>query len=355
MKFKQYINESNGNVSLSTILLMLYNNCLPYLKELHKAFPNNKKGNIFFLSGRSDSRDMFKKDIRTDRQPKDMPYEAHQGLDDAFQKEFGVYYRSESIFVIGNLNTADMYGDNVYMIFPTKNYSYIWSNTVSDLYSDSDDGNVFVDIDELSWDDQDDLTDEVNALLRDRWSERFGEPDSEGRWEYTNSGEENESDDAFGHQGESLEDFDERLSSDGYETYIDGFEWIPMYDEDEYIDDEFNDLYNEMNDQKIDEINDGVAGKIEEVVNSYTEGNYKAAIQSGNEIMLSGKSYIAIREDLYGVALGLWFGDHSYKDIDKYKKDLKSKNKEKAISKLQKWYDSKGQKMPRQLNLFDNM
>ena len=355
MRLTHYITESSGEMSLVTILNMLVNNSLPYLKELEREFKGYKKGSMFFLSGRTNNKDVFKRKIRKNRSPKDMPEDAHESLDDGFYDEFGVHYRSNAVFVTGNFNTADSYGDNVYMIFPIGQYSYAWSNQVQDLYSDTDDGNNFVEKYELTWDEEEDLESDVREGLQEDWQDRFGDPDSEGRWEYTNGGDDDEPEDTIGNQGESLEDFEERISDDEYTTYNENFEWIPLYEMDDYIDDEYDDKYREKLEIIISDWNDGVKERVVEIVSGYQEGNLKKAIQSGNEIMLHGKEYIAINYETYEPVLRMWFRDHTLKDIAKYNKMLKSDQRKEAIVKLEAWYKSMGKRMPRQLNLFDKM
>jgi hypothetical protein len=75
---------------------------------------------------------------RTDRKPKDTNQLVHDLANDWFEVQFGWPARSEGLFCSGSWSTASMYGRPC-LVFPMDGYKYIWSNEVSDFYTDFDD------------------------------------------------------------------------------------------------------------------------------------------------------------------------------------------------------------------------
>jgi len=134
-KFYDYINENSSNLEIYNSLdyFELYdlkNDCLPYLKNL-------KKDNYKFLySGRQSKKlNIKKKKVRKNREPLDTPKEIHNLLNQKFYEKFGVKARSESLFAISSISSAISYGESYY-IFPVgKNYSFIYSEQIPDLFS----------------------------------------------------------------------------------------------------------------------------------------------------------------------------------------------------------------------------
>lgn len=128
MKFYNYIKEEENWLIKSGRLDPILKDCMPYLKKLKK---NNFR---FIYSGRKTGEVTFKKNIRKDRKPSDMPEEIHNILDEKFKEKFGVKVRSESLFGSVRINQASFYGIPYY-IFPIgNNYSLIWNENIRDLY-----------------------------------------------------------------------------------------------------------------------------------------------------------------------------------------------------------------------------
>ncbi|KFZ25794.1 MAG: hypothetical protein KQ78_01999 [Candidatus Izimaplasma bacterium HR2] len=111
-------------------------NCKPFLKELKKNNPTQ----ALLLRGEQQRGKFITTTPRTDRRPKDTPYEWHVTFDEYFNNEFGWNARSEGLFCTGRYDTASGYGDSVYIIFPIGRYKYIWSENISDLYTKIEDG-----------------------------------------------------------------------------------------------------------------------------------------------------------------------------------------------------------------------
>lgn len=64
---------------------------------------------------------------RKDRRPRDLSPEIHASADEWLMKNFGVFYRSQSVFVTSDLNVAIAYADSpahVARVVPIDNYSF---------------------------------------------------------------------------------------------------------------------------------------------------------------------------------------------------------------------------------------
>lgn len=246
------------DTSLENILYLLYYKCEPFLKELLKG------GNIYLLySGRYNMDDYFIKKIRKDRNPKDMPWNIHEILDEMFYDKFKIYARSQSMFCTGNYNDANSYGDDVYSIYPIgNNYKYIWSPDIRDLYSDwYDDGSGAYIVDPYDY-----VVD--NYRLSSYHEERIYKIQREyieNDWVDLDDDERDE----LGEMGYNMDD------------------WI-----DERIDD--GDYFNEASEQVAGEIEEENDAAISNLGRTYTDDNIVKAIKSHNEIMLSGKEVLGI-------------------------------------------------------------
>lgn len=73
---------------------------------------------------------------RKNRCPRDMRQDLHTAADDWFLGEFGVRYRSQSIFLISKVDIAATYSAtplHVARIVPLGGYRYCWSSQLNDL------------------------------------------------------------------------------------------------------------------------------------------------------------------------------------------------------------------------------
>ncbi len=73
---------------------------------------------------------------RKDRRPRDMPEDLHNRANEWFNKKFGIYYRSEALFVSGSKFIAQNYAKDsgfVARIIPLDAYKFCWSPKNSDL------------------------------------------------------------------------------------------------------------------------------------------------------------------------------------------------------------------------------
>lgn len=270
MRFTAHLNEER-DIDPYEIVRTVYDKAFPFIKEYLKFFratPNDK----FFLSGRRGNKIIDIKPIRNDRYPKDTPPEIHEKFDDMFFSEFGVRYRQSSIFVTGKRSDADSYGDNIYGIFPVgTNYKYIYSPYITDLYSEmvdsGDNSYLGWDVNELAYDiqengsyDSDELYDEARNIATERFEDS------------------NELDD--------YKDDDGEFDADAWTVAMD-----------EFVDMEADIILADLALRRAEELIETAEENVEHEIRRYKEGDLKGAINSENEIMLTGSSYIMVRED----------------------------------------------------------
>lgn len=91
--------------------------------------------NLHELKGKSEN--VYLKQVRKDRMPRDTDPEIHQALDEWFFKKFGIHARSKSMFGVGDTErgrriTLD-YGD-VCAVFPRGDFKFVWSPSIKDLF-----------------------------------------------------------------------------------------------------------------------------------------------------------------------------------------------------------------------------
>lgn len=117
--------EENKDEVLDKIIERIKSDCKPWIQEFGGLVPLYRGiiSNTPFFS---------RQYVRQDRKPRDSGREIHKKWDNFFKKEFGHPFRSASVFASTNYNDASDYGD-VFLIFPTQTYSYVFSPYVSDL------------------------------------------------------------------------------------------------------------------------------------------------------------------------------------------------------------------------------
>jgi hypothetical protein len=138
MKLQQYLIEDNKIEIIHRGITAVYDNCMPFIKDLVKGgFDNTHRQDDLLYSGRNKTIPMFSSEIRKNRRPKDMQPFRHDTYDRLFNDKFGVKVRSNSLFCTGNYTEALSYGSGLaYLIFPIGQYKVIWSDKVRDLYTD---------------------------------------------------------------------------------------------------------------------------------------------------------------------------------------------------------------------------
>jgi len=131
MRLKQFINEYSYDEY--SIIKMVYTECMPFIKEL----TNGKYCRKLMYSGRNESKNVIKKQVRTDRKPLNTHPLFHKLLDDIFYDLFKIKARSNAIFCNGYESITSDYG-TTYSIFPIGKFKYVWSPFIGDLYEDED-------------------------------------------------------------------------------------------------------------------------------------------------------------------------------------------------------------------------
>ncbi len=125
MKLKQIILEEQSD---EEILEILERDCKRFLEICDNKF--------LYRGSKTQSTDNSLKKIkmRKDRAPRDMKANTHVMLDNYFEDNFGIRYRSAAVFVTGSKENAEDYG-KVYAVFPIGDFSFIYSPIIVDLYS----------------------------------------------------------------------------------------------------------------------------------------------------------------------------------------------------------------------------
>ena len=312
--------------------------CKPYLTEIKK----NNKDMKMLLRGMNERGDFTTRRVREDRSPKDMPYEWHEAFDEWFKGEFGWNARSAGLFCTGKESIASGYNDQIYYIFPIGRYKYIWSDEISDLYTQisSGDGDKYLEPDES-----------ILSAWEDEWEEQYNDPDNEnGEWDYEGTWYGENREDAIEsaldthaaderRELEDLRDVLERNDDDEMEGYEDEFRrsikgkeyiesrvreleedvdnieeriadnitWQPSMDLESYIDDareNFDPDNYSISDNMYEEAADRVCdGK-------YTDKNIVKGLSTydGNEIMVGCKRYHAIDKEYYDLIIHFIWG-----------------------------------------------
>ena len=299
--------------------------CKSFLKELKKNNPTQ----ALLLRGEQQRGKFVTTTPRTDRRPRNTPYEWHVAFDEYFNDEFGWNARSEGLFCTGRYDTASGYGDSVYIIFPIGRYKYVWSDSISDLYTRIEDGGYeYMEPD-----------DNLMSQWQDEYDNEYIEGGGEGDWYYGGvsyglssddkeyaieyiidnftsdiQDEKNNLEDILGRDDEDeMEEYGSSKSGTGKEYIEDRIyditqdiedmrnnieneiEWEPSMDFDEYMEERKENMENER-------ISDSMYyDAAEKICKGYYNSNVKlidALVQrSGPEIMVKCKKYYAIRND----------------------------------------------------------
>jgi hypothetical protein len=134
--FKQFISENSSSViAPDEAARKIFHDCLPFIKESDFRVDDIGVKNALFRGMESEerSRSFFKMMPRADRRPLDMSKDIHAVLDSFLKKHFGFPYRSAGVFAASDSRVAAEYG-SVFMIFPIGEFSYVWSDSISDAY-----------------------------------------------------------------------------------------------------------------------------------------------------------------------------------------------------------------------------
>ncbi len=150
--FKRFLlSEENIKVSHAQAAEMIFRDCQPFLKEIdyRGRDANGLDNNLYLYRGMNGeavgSYPFLKNEVYHDRKPRDMPIEYHKALDSYLYKKFGIKFRSNAIFVTGELGRAQSYG-TVHMIFPIGEFKFIWEENIGDIWEDMVFSKHFLDV-----------------------------------------------------------------------------------------------------------------------------------------------------------------------------------------------------------------
>ncbi len=291
MRLTQHLNEAL-NTSLEEILQVLWDNSMPFIKDQITSGAMDK--GMMLYSGRSfvqkGNSNYFIKPVRKDRAPLDMSRYHHNALDDLFNKKYGWKARSNSIFVTGRAAFAAGYGA-VYMIFPIDRYKTIYNPNIKDLLLTVEDA------------DNSYTTYFVDWMIKNKFEEVVAHGKKSlapGKYDLNDP--------------EQVKDLDKDVRRRTMMSSGRMWAWA---------------LLKKYNKEVMPYYSKNVLSKI---VNGYKSDNLKKAAESGVEVMMTSKEYVAV-SDGYKKALVQWFNDNGFK-------------KEPTTENIQKWMDKKGWKSP---------
>lgn len=292
-RFDKYLTEavfrklSDMNMKkFDEITKMIKKDCSQYYRFLIKNFKNKKVHNFPFLwrgtYARGDA-DISKVIPRKNRQPKDMPGDLHEILDDYFYKKFGWRPRSEGVFCAAARSTAEGYGDRPFLIFPFDGYKYLWNKKVDDLYSKMEGSEYFG-------------TPEDQYYFEDEYYQEYEEGDGNGTYYYEGEDTgESSKEAAVAEVVDSL--YDEYREDDQYDELdeynlrkvieydVEGkLEWVP------------DKTLEEFTEKKIEEWESNRDDYLKDLVSNYTNKNLEVAMTNHpkHEIMIDCKAYYIV-------------------------------------------------------------
>lgn len=148
--FKKFLNETEEDLTIfdaHTIANTIKRDCSKWLKEVKnpKEFPVYR-GSREDLTSKNFTVTyppthigpiLNKKSVRTDRRPKDTSKKLHDYVDGWLNKQFNIKFRSQSVFVTGDVSKAVDFG-LTYLVFPIGDYDYCWSHDFKDMTEDID-------------------------------------------------------------------------------------------------------------------------------------------------------------------------------------------------------------------------
>lgn len=102
------------------------NNCQPIIQEVGGI------QNYSLFRGMDQSALFYYAPTRKDRESRDTREEIHHAMDQWFEENFGIKYRSNAIIATGGLGQSKIYG-TPYMIFPEGQIKYLWSDQLRDI------------------------------------------------------------------------------------------------------------------------------------------------------------------------------------------------------------------------------
>lgn len=269
MKFDEYITEVNQRQLMEYgVISAIEKRCQPFIKEFRNT---GSKGILYRGTNKESTTSIKEIQPRTDREPKDMPIEAHNELNHMFFQKFGWSVRAEGVFATSKLITAKAYGE-AYIFIPVGKYSYVYNPNIDDLFSE---------LEEYINSASDDY--DYNDYEND-WEYEFGEGKN-GEWFYDyESTDESDLNDA-------MEKISNEKNIDKDDINLDDFIWEPDKSLEEYTEEKHENDRHELE------------KKYNEVIKGYKNKNLKLAISSKVEIMFKCETYFMINKSFDNVIL----------------------------------------------------
>jgi len=125
-EFRQKLNEETPDIG--EMVNKIVSDCQPFLKEIDGEVDEYR-----LYRGIKSKEDFMKKKIRTDRKPSATKSIIHNMIDDYFEENFGIRFRSNSMFVNGDETATYTYG-RTYIVFPIDKFKFLWTDLVFDLF-----------------------------------------------------------------------------------------------------------------------------------------------------------------------------------------------------------------------------
>lgn len=127
--FKQFLNEQQFPQYTVNLAHKIVDDCEPYLSQHSKFYI------MPLFRGTRQSETVDIKQIRSNREPKDMPRHITQLLDQWFEQQFGIRFRTNAMFATGDQSAASSYGPRLTAVYPIGQFDFLWSPNVPDLYN----------------------------------------------------------------------------------------------------------------------------------------------------------------------------------------------------------------------------
>lgn len=140
MRFKEFVLLEEVE-DIEAIANKILSDCGEYLSNLkgkdmwpgHYTWPFG-----LWRRRKAQSQTLTREKIRKNRMPKNTDDIIHNSMDNVFEKEFGIRFRSQSIFAIGQKpfyvkGASTLYGPVQTLIFPIGPFSFCWSRKIDDF------------------------------------------------------------------------------------------------------------------------------------------------------------------------------------------------------------------------------
>lgn len=116
---QQFYHDDSEDVSAEKVRDFIMTNCQPWMKA-------TKNGEMIVFRGGAYLGEIFIKDTREDRKPKDSSLKKHEAFNDILKVAGSPANRSNSMFVTGSYGEAFEFG-RPYVCFPIGEFNYAWS------------------------------------------------------------------------------------------------------------------------------------------------------------------------------------------------------------------------------------